>query len=107
AVTEEHVLGAREADPLRAELARAPCVLGCIGVRAHLEPANLVGPRQKRGELGGHLRLLQRDLAEVDLPGRAIDRDDVALVYEDVADAEAARADVDVERVGATNARLA
>jgi hypothetical protein len=43
-VAEEHVLGAAEADPLRAELARAHRVLGRVGVRAHLQLTNVVGP---------------------------------------------------------------
>ena len=44
----EHVLGAAQPDPLRAELARAAGVLGRVGVRAHAEPADLVGPAGAR-----------------------------------------------------------
>ena len=43
-VAEEHVLGAAQADPLGAELARPDRILGRVGVRAHPEPADLVGP---------------------------------------------------------------
>ena len=45
-VAEEHVLGAAEADALGAELARLRRVLGRVGVRAHLEPAEVVGPAE-------------------------------------------------------------
>ena len=50
-VAEEHVLGAAEADALRAELARLRGVLGVVGVRAHLEAPRLVGPLEKRLEV--------------------------------------------------------
>src|SRR5262249_50634526 len=49
-----------------------------------------------------------RYLAEVHGPGRAVDRDDIALVHLDAARrAEAAPLGVDIERFGATDAGLA
>ena len=41
---EEHVLGAAQADALRAEAARALGVPGVVGVGPHLQAAELVGP---------------------------------------------------------------
>ena len=49
---EEHVLGAAQADPLRAVLARPPGVGRIVGVRPHLQAAELVGPAQQLHEVG-------------------------------------------------------
>ena len=49
-VRHEHVLGAAQADALGAELARLARVLGRVGVGAHAEPAELVGPGEDRLE---------------------------------------------------------
>ena len=55
-LAEEHVLGAAEADALRAELARLRGVLGVVGVRAHLQVPRLVGPLENRLEVGVDVR---------------------------------------------------
>ena len=47
----EHVLGPAEADALGAELARLRRVLGRVGVRAHAQAAELVGPAEDRPEV--------------------------------------------------------
>ena len=47
AVAEEHVLGAGQADALRAEVAGAGGVLGGVGVGAHAQPAGVVGVREQ------------------------------------------------------------
>src|SRR5205814_5217825 len=94
------------ADTLRAELARAHRVLGRVRVGAHLEAAELVGPFEDRGELPGDFGLLERNLTEINLPGRPVDRDDVTFIHGDVTRRETARAQVDVQRVGPTHARL-
>ena len=57
---QEHVLGAAEADPLGAELARLGGVLGRVGVRAHLQPADLVRPAEDRLEVLVDLRRDER-----------------------------------------------
>ena len=75
----EHVLGAAEADPLRAELPRLRRVLGRVGVRAHLQPAELVGPPEDRLEVLVDLRRDEVDRAEDHPAGAAVDRDRVAL----------------------------
>ena len=56
----EHVLGAAQADPLGAELARLGGVLGRVGVGAHAERAQLVGPAQHGLEVLRYLGLLER-----------------------------------------------
>jgi hypothetical protein len=66
-------------DPLRAELARLGRVLGQVRVRAHLEAAHLVGPAEHDAERPGRLRRHHRHLADHDLTGPAVDRDDLAL----------------------------
>ena len=63
-LAEEHVLGAAEADPLRAELARPRRVLRRVGVRAHPEAAQLVGPAEDRLEVLVDLRRHERHLAD-------------------------------------------
>src|ERR1044072_3588717 len=50
-VAEEHVLGAAQADPLGAELARLGGVLGGVGVGADLQGAGPGGPLHERGEV--------------------------------------------------------
>ncbi len=50
-LAEEHVLGAAEADPLGAELARLARVLGRVGVGAHVHAAHPVGPFENRLEV--------------------------------------------------------
>ena len=47
----EHVLGAAEADALGAELARLRRVLGCVRVRAHAQPPQVVGPAEDGAEV--------------------------------------------------------
>ena len=59
-LAEEHVLGAAEADALGAELAGARGVLRVVGVRAHLQPAQLVGPAEDRLEVLVDLRRHER-----------------------------------------------
>ena len=64
AVAEEHVLGAAETDPLRAELACTCRVLGVVGVGTHLEPPLGVGPAEDRLEVLVDLRRHERHLAD-------------------------------------------
>ena len=79
-LAEEHVLGAAEADALRAELTCPRRVLGRVGVRADLQPAQLVRPAEDGLEVLVHLRRDERDLADVDVARAAVDRDHVAFV---------------------------
>ena len=98
-VAEEHVLGAAQADALGAEPAGPLGVLAGVGVGPHPQPADRVGVGQIRctastssstGPRPGSGRaalevvhdrgVRHRHLAEEDLAGGAVDRDDVALV---------------------------
>ncbi len=70
---EEHVLGAAQPDALGAELAGGAGVVRRLGIGAHLEAADGVGPAHQRREFAGELRLLHLDLAEQHLPVAAVD----------------------------------
>ena len=94
----EHVLRAAEADALGAELARLAGVLGRVGVRAHAEPADLVGPLEHRVEVLARLGLHERDVLERHAALRAVDRDPVALGDRRVADADLLGLEVDRQR---------
>jgi len=101
------VLGAAEADALRAELPCLRRVLGIVGVRAHLEAAQVVGPVEDRLEVLVDRRRNERNLAHDHAAGAAIDRDHVAFAQLVAADANGPRARVDVEVLAAGDARLA
>ena len=96
-LAEEHVLGAAEPDALRSELAGLRGVVGVVGVRAHLEAAQLVGPLEDRLEVLVDRGRHERNLADDDAAGAAVDRDHVALAQLVPADAHRLRAGVDVE----------
>jgi len=65
--------------PLGAELARLACVLGRVGVGAHVESAQLVGPREHGAEVLAHLGLDERDVVGGDRARGSVDGHDVAL----------------------------
>ncbi len=103
----EHVLGAAEPDALGAEAACALGVLGRVGVGADAQAPPLVRPGADREEVlrddGGD----ERDRAEDQLAGAAVDRDHVALADDHVADRERAVLLVDARRLDARDAGLA
>ena len=78
----EHVLGPAQADALGAVAPGLGGLLGLVGVRPDAHPADLVGPAEDRLELGLVLepRLDRRQRAEVQLAGRAVEADPVALL---------------------------
>ena len=79
--------------PRRRTRARASRVLGQVGVGAHLQRAELVGPAEDDAERPARLGRDDRHLADDDLAGRAVDRDDVALAAPiDAADRRTCRA---------------
>ena len=88
-LAEEHVLGAAEADALRAELACLRGVVGVVGVRAHPEAAQAVGPLEDRLEVLVDRGRHERNLADDDAAGAAVDRDHVAFAQLVPADADA------------------
>ena len=76
------MLGAAEADALGPELARPPGILGEVGVGAHAECADLVGPTQQLNQV---FLLLVLDLEGVDrspedLAGSTVNGDDIPLL---------------------------
>ena len=100
------MLGAAQPDALGAEGARAAGVLGRVGVGAHAERAQLVAPPssvRSAGRPGGD----ERDVVERDGAGRSVDRDQVALVQDALADAHLAGVQVDLQRVGPGHRRAA
>ena len=52
---------------------------GRLGVGAHFQPADLVGPAHQHGEFAGQLRPLHLHFADDDMAGGAVDGDRVAL----------------------------
>ena len=105
---EEHVLGAAEADADRAELARAPRVLGAVGVRADLHVRVLLRPihhlRELARDLLGHRRL---DGADHDLARRAVDRQHIVAAEGAALHMELAGLVIDRELARADDAALA
>ena len=97
----EHVLGPAQADALGAVLDRLQRVGRRVGVGAHAEPADVVGPAQHALEALAARRLDQRHVVERHHAGAAVDRDPLSGGDHDVADADRARAQVDVELAGA------
>ena len=106
-VAEEHVLGARQADALGAELTSARRVLGRVRVRPHVQAPRVVGPAENGLEVLVDLRRNERHLADENAAGAAVDRDDVALSQRVVADPRRARSLVDLQPLAARDARLA
>ena len=101
------MLGAAEADPLRAELARLGGVLGRVRVRAHLQAARLVGPAEDRLEVLVDLRRDEVDRAEDDSSRAAVDRDHVVFAELVATDRSLLRRVVDREPLAPRDARLA
>ncbi len=100
---EEHVLRPTETDAFGAEPACDARLIRHVGVRPHLERAHLVGPFEERREdpvllraLGiqlplddlDDLRLDDRDVAVVDIARKAVDREIVAFLERQRADAD-------------------
>ena len=107
ALGHEHVLSAAEADPLRAELAGLGRVLGRVGVRAHLQAAQRVGPLEHGSEVLVDLRRDEIDGADDHVAGPAVDRDHVALGHLVVAQRRRLPLRVDREVLAAGDARFA
>ena len=103
----EHVLGAAEADALRAQLARAPGILRRVGVRPHAEPAPRVGPAPNLGERVSELGRDQGQGAEDDVARATVERDLVARAHGHVAQHERPGDLVDPSPLDAGDAGLA
>ena len=97
----EHVLGAAQADALGAVLERCQRIGGRVGVGTHAEPADVVGPAQHALEALAARRLHQRHVVERHQAGAAVDRDPLSGGDDHVADADRARAQIDLQLAGA------
>ncbi len=104
---EEHMLGARQADALGAEILGGTGVQRGFRIGAHFQAAHAVGPAHQRAELAGELRLKRRHRAGDHLAGGAVDGEDVALLERDAARGEGARSVIDADGAGTAHARLA
>ena len=76
----EHVLGAAEADALRAELARAHRVMRVVAVRPHFEAPERVRPAQNSSSSPEISGIEHRDLAGDDVARRAVDGEGLAFL---------------------------
>ena len=76
----EHMLGTAQADAFRAELACLRCIARRIAVGANMQGADLVSPAHEAAEVAGQLSFLRRDSAEVNVAGRAVERNNVAFL---------------------------
>ncbi|MPM33268.1 hypothetical protein SDC9_79838 [bioreactor metagenome] len=73
------MLGTAQADALRAEFISHLGIVRRIGVGAHLESARLVGPLHKPVKVSGDGGFDGRNFPEIDISGRAVNREVVAL----------------------------
>ena len=103
----EHVLGAAEADPLRAVIAGNLGIARVVGVGPDPEPAAGIGPGQQLIEILVDGRLDHWHRAQDHLPGRAVDRDQVALFDSRAVDRENPLIEIDPETFGARHTGLA
>ena len=94
-VAQEHVLGAAEPDALGTEAARHVGVVRQVGVGPHLHATEAVSPLEDGVERATRLGSDDRDRADHHLAGRAVDRDDVALVDHRTVHVDDAALDVD------------
>ncbi len=102
------MLGAHQAEALRAVAAGALGVLRVIGVGPHPETPELVRPFQNLAEMGvGDVRDHRRQGAEEDLAGRPVEGDEIAFLDHVVAHPDLAGAEIDVELGDADHGRLA
>ena len=96
----EHVLRAREAYTLGAQLSREPAFSRRVGIDPDPEAPALVRPREQLDQvfLFPELRLDGRQLAGEDLAGRSVDRDRIALFHYLSVDVHLAFHKIDIER---------
>ena len=78
-----------------------------VGVGAHLQAAELVGPLEHAVEVLVHARVDQRHVVERDAALRAVDGDEVALVDRRAVDRDRLGAEVDLQRARAHDRRAA
>ena len=101
------MLGAAQPDALGAQFAGLGGVLEVVGVRAHPEFADLVGPRDHALEVLVDARRDQCDLLPEHVARGTVEGDDLTLLDHPVADGEGAALGIDVDAGGARDAGLA
>src|SRR5580704_9437843 len=106
-LVEEHVLGAAEPDTLGAEFDRGTRIGRRVGIGAHFQRADAIGPFHQGGEFAGQRRLLHRHPAGEHLPARAVDGEDIAFLERHAAGGHGLCAIIDAQGAGAGDARLA
>ena len=106
-VGEEHVLGAGQADALRAEVEGHAGIVGVVRVGAHAEVAVFVRPLHNGGKLARDGGVLGGDLAEVDVAGVAVDGEEVALLDHMAVNRHDLALLVDLQRAAAGDAAAA
>ena len=84
----EHMLRPAQANALRAEIARGLCVGRRFGVGAYLHPAASIRPDHQCPEITHQFGLDRRHFTRHNFAGRAIQRDDIALVQRAASNAQ-------------------
>ena len=101
------MLGATEADPFGAELARPARIRRNVGVRPHAQPAPRIRPRHQLVEFLADLRCDELGGAEDHPAGRAVDGDHLAAFDGAPVYSEPAGGGIDIQLFRADDARLA
>ena len=100
------MLGATQTDPLGTEASGALGVLGCVGIRAYVQGADLVSPTGQTLEVLVEARRHERHRAGEDFARRAIHRDCVAFAERAATNRDRAILGVDLESLNARYAGL-
>ena len=103
----EHVLGPAQPDALRAELARLLRAGRVVGVGAHPQAPQLVGPLEDAVEVLVDARVDQRHVLDRHAALGAVDGDEVAVVDRRAVDGDRLGPEVDLERARAHDRRPA
>ena len=105
---EEHVLGAHQAEALGAVAAGAFGIPRVVGVSPHAQAADLIRPPENLAQVSvGYVRDHGGQRAEVNLAERPVQRDEIALLDDVVADLDLAGVEVDLHLGHANDGGLA
>lgn len=102
---EEHVLSTAQADTFRTELDSLLGVARGIRIGADAQTAGSVSPAHEASKLAGDGRFNRRNLAIVDVAGRAVEGDEVTLVVHLVANGQGLCFFVNLQRAAADDSR--
>ena len=104
---EEHVLGTAQADTLGAECEGLFCILRRIGIGTNLQYRIFRSQIHQFCEVAAQVGSLRCNLSEVNLSGRTVKRDPVALLDNRIADMDRTGLVVDLQLAGTRDAALA